>query len=144
MSEMPPPLDLEAAVRTRYGDAARTHKTTLCCPVSYNTRLWDVMIERDYRCGDPSKHLRAGETMLASKGQKGACLDLKHAVIYRGPWRQVQDRRGMRTAVCEKMSGIHAREPYRGHLDLVQPYAQVPLDQLTTKAGPVWMPGAGY
>ncbi|MEO6773127.1 MAG: methyltransferase domain-containing protein [Kofleriaceae bacterium] len=111
-------------------------------------------------------------TVAAYKGKEGACLDQKHAVIYRGPWRQVQDddghvlRRGVRTAVCEKTFGIYAREPYRAHLDLVQPYVQVPLGeappfpcnvgplrrdpretkggdyQLTSEAGPVCKPGA--
>ncbi len=72
-------------------------------------------------------------TVAAYKGKEGACLDQKHAVIYRGPWRQVQDddghvlRRGVRTAVCEKTFGIYAREPYRGHLDLVEPHVNVPL-----------------
>ncbi len=36
-----------------------------------------------------------------------------------------------KTAVCEKTFGIYAREPYRGHLDLVHP----------TDAGPVCKPG---
>jgi SAM-dependent methyltransferase len=74
-------------------------------------------------------------TVAAYKGKDGACLDQKHAVIYRGPWRQVEDddghvlRRGVRTAVCEKTFGIYAREPYRAHVDLVEPRELVPLDQ---------------
>ncbi|MEP6865926.1 MAG: methyltransferase domain-containing protein, partial [Deltaproteobacteria bacterium] len=68
---MPPvalPLDLEAAVRQRYGDAAQAREAALCCPVSYDAKLLEAIpaevIERDYGCGDPSKHLRAGETVL--------------------------------------------------------------------------------
>ena len=74
-------------------------------------------------------------TVVAYKGKEGACLDRKHAVIYRGPWREVTDddghvlRRGERMAVCEKTFGIYAREPYRAHVDLVEPLVPVALDQ---------------
>ncbi|MBA3503322.1 MAG: methyltransferase domain-containing protein [Myxococcota bacterium] len=74
-------------------------------------------------------------TVAAYKGKDGPCLDQKHAVIYRGPWRQVQDddghvlRRGVRTAVCEKTFGIYARAPYREHVDLVEPRELIPLEQ---------------
>ena len=73
-------------------------------------------------------------TVAAYKGKEGACLDQKHAVIYRGPWRQVEDddghvlRRGVRTAVCEKTFGIYARAPYREHVDLVEPRVLIPLE----------------
>jgi arsenite methyltransferase len=73
-------------------------------------------------------------TVAAYKGKEGPCLDQKHAVVYRGPFRQVEDddghvlRRGVRTAVCEKTFHIYAREPYRAYLDLVPPRELVPLD----------------
>ncbi len=73
-------------------------------------------------------------TVAAYKGKEGACFDQKHAVIYRGPWRQVEDddghvlRRGRRTAVCEKTFHIYARGPYREHVDLVEPRVLVPLE----------------
>jgi len=47
-------------------------------------------------------------TVAAYKGKEGACLDQKLAVVYRGPWKYVEDddghilRRGVRTAVCER------------------------------------------
>jgi hypothetical protein len=74
-------------------------------------------------------------TVAAWKGKEGACWDQRHAVIYRGPFRQVEDddghvlRRGVRTAVCEKTFGIYSQEPYREHLELVPPHALVPLDE---------------
>src|SRR5439155_14620505 len=58
-------------------------------------------------------------TVVAHKGKEGPCWDQKHAVVYRGPFRQVEDddghvlRRGVRTAVCEKTFQIYAAEPYR-------------------------------
>jgi arsenite methyltransferase len=64
----PAPLDVEAAVRRRYSAASRQKADELCCPVSYDTRYLDVLpaelIERDYGCGDPSRHVRPGETVL--------------------------------------------------------------------------------
>jgi ubiquinone/menaquinone biosynthesis C-methylase UbiE len=40
----------------------------LCCPIEYDRKHLAVIppevLERDYGCGDPSKHLRAGETVL--------------------------------------------------------------------------------
>jgi len=73
-------------------------------------------------------------TLVAYKGKEGACWDQKHAVVYRGPFRQVEDddghvlRRGARVAVCEKTFGIYSREPYRAHFELIPPRELVPLE----------------
>jgi SAM-dependent methyltransferase len=65
---MPEPLDVERAVRERYTSGARSRQEDLCCPVEYESRYLDVLpaevVERDYGCGDPSRHLRPGETVL--------------------------------------------------------------------------------
>jgi hypothetical protein len=74
-------------------------------------------------------------TVIAYKGKEGPCFDQKHAVIYRGPFRQVVDddghtlRRGVRTAVCEKTFRIFSQEPYRSHVELVPPRVLVPLEE---------------
>ncbi|HEX5481524.1 MAG TPA: methyltransferase domain-containing protein [Terriglobia bacterium] len=74
-------------------------------------------------------------TVAAYKGKEGACLDQKHAVIYRGPFREVVDddghalRRGIRTAVCEKTFNLYSREPYRSHFELVPPRVLIPLEE---------------
>src|SRR3954454_5481295 len=61
-------INAETAVRERYTAGAQAQDATLCCPVDYNTEYLKVIpqevIERDYGCGDPSKHLRPGETVL--------------------------------------------------------------------------------
>ena len=61
-------LNAETAVRERYAAGAQTQEAKLCCPVDYNPEYLKAIpqevIERDYGCGDPSKHLRAGETVL--------------------------------------------------------------------------------
>lgn len=74
-------------------------------------------------------------TVVAYKGKEGPCWDQKHAVIYRGPFKQVEDddghvlRRGVRTAVCEKTYRILSHEPYQPHVELVPPRELIPLDQ---------------
>ena len=58
----------ETAVKERYAAGAQTRETELCCPVDYDPQYLKVIpeevIERDYGCGDPSKYLRSGETVL--------------------------------------------------------------------------------
>lgn len=60
-------LRVEAAVNQTYGEAAH-RDLGLCCPVDYEPKLLAAIpkevLERDYGCGDPSKHVRPGETVL--------------------------------------------------------------------------------
>jgi SAM-dependent methyltransferase len=55
-------------VRSRYSVAAQEKVEALCCPVDYNQEFLKVIpaevLERDYGCGDPSKQVRRGETVL--------------------------------------------------------------------------------
>ena len=59
---------VESAVRERYAAGAALREAKLCCPVDYNSEylraIPQEVIERDYGCGDPSKYLREGETVL--------------------------------------------------------------------------------
>lgn len=61
-------LDTESAVKARYSGAALAREPELCCPVSYDPALLaapaEEVLARDYGCGDPSRHLRSGETVL--------------------------------------------------------------------------------
>src|SRR5213594_1991771 len=58
----------ETIVRQRYAAGAKESAGKLCCPVNYSSQFLKVIpaevIERDYGCGDPSKYLHAGETVL--------------------------------------------------------------------------------
>src|SRR5689334_22201578 len=58
----------EQVVRERYSAGAARREADLCCPVDYDPRYLEVIppevLERDYGCGDPSRHLRPGETVL--------------------------------------------------------------------------------
>ena len=62
------PLHVESAVKERYSSGAECCEPALCCPVDYDPQYLQVIpaevIERDYGCGDPSRHLRPGETVL--------------------------------------------------------------------------------
>jgi ubiquinone/menaquinone biosynthesis C-methylase UbiE len=61
-------MKTESAVKERYANAAKASEAALCCPVDYDKRYLEVIpaevVERDYGCGDPSKYVRAGETVL--------------------------------------------------------------------------------
>src|SRR5436190_16573021 len=58
----------ERIVRQRYAIGAKERADKLCCPVNYESAYLSVIprevIERDYGCGDPSRYLREGETVL--------------------------------------------------------------------------------
>jgi hypothetical protein len=73
-------------------------------------------------------------TVRAFKGKQGACLDCNQAVIYRGPWRKVEDDdghilvRGQPMAVCEKTFRIYTSAPYRDEILPVPPLQMVATD----------------
>jgi SAM-dependent methyltransferase len=58
----------ESATRERYAAAAKAPEVALCCPVNYDPQYLKIIpaevIEKDYGCGDPSKYLKPGETVL--------------------------------------------------------------------------------
>ena len=59
---------IEQNVSSRYANAAAQREEALCCPVNYDPRYLKIIpeevIEKDYGCGDPSRHVHAGETVL--------------------------------------------------------------------------------
>ncbi len=58
----------ECIVRRRYAAGAKARTDKLCCAVDYDSEYLKVIppevIERDYGCGDPSRYVREGETVL--------------------------------------------------------------------------------
>jgi ubiquinone/menaquinone biosynthesis C-methylase UbiE len=62
------PINVETSVRERYSAGAREREDALCCPVSYDTGLLALLpqeiIEKDYGCGDPSRYVQPGDTVL--------------------------------------------------------------------------------
>jgi arsenite methyltransferase len=97
-------------------------------------------------------------TVAAYKGKEGPCRDQKHAVVYRGPFKKVEDddghvlHRGIRTAVCEKTYNIYSKDPYGPHFELVPPRVLIPLEEAppfpcgrgTLKRDPKETKGADY
>jgi arsenite methyltransferase len=70
-------------------------------------------------------------TLTAYKGKEGPCIERNHAVIYRGPWKEVVDddghtlERGARTAVCDKTFKLYSQPPYAGEFILLPPREEV-------------------
>ncbi|MEO0794532.1 MAG: methyltransferase domain-containing protein [Verrucomicrobiota bacterium] len=52
----------------RYAEAAKEREQALCCPVNYDPKYLEIIpeevIAKDYGCGDPSRYVQPGETVL--------------------------------------------------------------------------------
>src|SRR5438105_14650245 len=61
-------MPAESTVKTRYAAAAKAPEAALCWPVDYDRRYLEIIpaevIAKDYGCGDPSRYVRPGETVL--------------------------------------------------------------------------------
>lgn len=74
-------------------------------------------------------------TIVAYKGKQGPCLERNQAVVYRGPFKKVEDddghvyHRGSRMAVCDKTFHLLKQSPYAGMFDGVEPRVEIPLDE---------------
>jgi ubiquinone/menaquinone biosynthesis C-methylase UbiE len=74
-------------------------------------------------------------TVSAHKGKAGPCLEANQAVVYRGPWKRVEDDdghvfvRGERSAVCAKTFEIMTRAPYADSVIGLAPAAPIPPEQ---------------
>jgi ubiquinone/menaquinone biosynthesis C-methylase UbiE len=59
---------VENSVRERYSEGARERQDALCCPVDYDRELLKLLpqeiIDKDYGCGDPSRYVQPGDTVL--------------------------------------------------------------------------------
>ena len=81
--------DLEAAVLERYSRASRTAEAGLCVPINYDRSLLNAVpaeiVEKDYGCGDPSKYVREGDTVLdLGSGSGKACYVMAQIVGPKG------------------------------------------------------------
>jgi SAM-dependent methyltransferase len=96
-------------------------------------------IRLDDRQPSPWRTVRGIEfrpvTVVAYKGKQGPCLERKQSLIYKGPFKSVEDDdghrfpRGHRIAVCDKTFHLLQRAPYEGQFSPVEPIEPVPLDQ---------------
>jgi ubiquinone/menaquinone biosynthesis C-methylase UbiE len=78
-------------------------------------------------------------TVRAFKGKQGACWECNQAVIYKGPWKAVQDddghtlHRGQRMAVCDKTFKLYTdpNGPYHQDMIPIPPQVDIPLESAT-------------
>jgi len=74
-------------------------------------------------------------TVVACKGKQGPCWERNQAVIYRGPFKKVEDddnhvyHRGQRMAVCDKTFSLLQKPPYAGQFLAVEPLQEIPLEE---------------
>lgn len=84
MSEPSIGLAAERAVVTRYGQAARA-PGGLCCPSANDPGLLVAVpaeiLDRDYGCGDPTKHVKPGETVLDLGSGAGKAVYLLSQIV---------------------------------------------------------------
>ncbi len=63
-----PSFEVERAVLERYQAGAKERQAGLCCPTEYETDYLQILpteiLEKDYGCGDPTRYVTAGETVL--------------------------------------------------------------------------------
>ena len=61
-------MSVKSAVLDRYSKGARAVEASLCCPVSYDPELIALLpqeiLDKDYGCGDPSRYVQPGDTVL--------------------------------------------------------------------------------
>ncbi|MEL6579776.1 MAG: methyltransferase domain-containing protein [Cyanobacteria bacterium J06621_12] len=59
---------MESAVLSRYQEGARQQQPSLCCPTeyegNYTQNLPEEIIAKDYGCGDPTRYVNQGETVV--------------------------------------------------------------------------------
>ena len=81
--------DIEAAVLERYKGGARQREAELCCPVEYEGQYLEIIpdeiIAKDYGCGDPSRYVNPGDTVLdLGSGSGKICYILSQKVGRKG------------------------------------------------------------
>jgi SAM-dependent methyltransferase len=74
-------------------------------------------------------------TLTGRKADREPCLEADEAVVYRGPWRRVEDDdghvlvRGERAAVCAKTYRVLASEPYAREIVPIPPRVPIPDEE---------------
>lgn len=73
-------------------------------------------------------------TVIAWKGKQGPCLERNQALLYKGPFRKVEDDdghvfvRGQRMAVCDKTFRLLQKPPYEGAFEPIEPLQSISLE----------------
>ena len=130
--------NLEKSVQQRYGDGARQREADLCCPIDYDPKylavIPDEVLERDYGCGDPSRHLRPGETVLdLGSGTGKICFIAAQVVGAEGRVIGVDMTPEMveRARAAARQAGLEQVEFRQGRLEQL-PVADGSIDAVTS------------
>lgn len=139
-------LDVESAVRERYEGAARAREAQLCCPVSYDPKYLEIIpeeiLEKDYGCGDPTRYVREGDTVLdLGSGGGKICYIAAQIVGARGSVIGVDFNPEM-LALARKYQGDVAEKLGYGNVKFFRARIQdlaLPLDEVDSylKANPL-------
>jgi arsenite methyltransferase len=103
-------------------EAAGFHGITI---VNRQTEPWQTVEGIEFR----------SITVVAWKGKQGPCFERNQAVVYKGPFKSVEDddghvyQRGERMAVCDKTSRLLQQEPYERMFEAIDPHVEVPLSE---------------
>ncbi len=107
-------MNVEQSVRQRYSAAAHAAEAELCCPVDYDPTKLKLLppeiVEKDYGCGDPSRYVREGDTVLdLGSGGGKVCYLAAQIVGSRGQVLGVDMNDDM-LALARKYQGEMARQ----------------------------------
>ena len=107
-------MNIDGAVLDRYTTGAQSRQDALCCPVDYDSSLLAILpreiIERDYGCGDPSRYVRTGDTVLdLGSGAGKICYMAAQLVGSRGRVIGIDMNDDMLALACKYQSAMAAR-----------------------------------
>ncbi|MDX8408460.1 MAG: methyltransferase domain-containing protein [Mariprofundales bacterium] len=114
-------MSMQSSVLERYSAGAEQRQETLCCPVDYDATLLAILpqeiIDKDYGCGDPSRYVQAGDTVLdLGSGGGKICYMAAQLVGEKGMVIGIDMNDDMltlarrhQTAMAEKMGGDRVR-----------------------------------
>lgn len=129
--------DIESTVLSRYQEGARQQQPSLCCPTEYEGNYTEILPEeiivKDYGCGDPTRYVNAGETVVdLGSGAGKNCYILAQKVGESGKIIGVDFNDEMLT-LARKYQGEMAAKLGYGNTEFVKGKIQdlkLPLDKL--------------
>ena len=131
--------DIESTVLERYQAGARQQQPSLCCPTEYEGNYTKILpeeiIAKDYGCGDPTRYVNEGETVVdLGSGAGKNCYILAQKVAGSGKIIGVDFNDEM-LSLARKYQGEMANKLGYSNTEFVKGKIQdlkLPLDKLQT------------